>query len=342
MSPRLPAAAGSPAVLGLVGTALVAAGALAASVLLPQPVAGPAAADVTTRDVAVTTQSFDAARRVTVIPRTAEPRDLTVTDTGRVTASACAPGAHLTSGTSPLTLDDRPVVALSTAVPLWRDLDLGATGADVRALQDELVRLGHELRPDGVYRERTRAAVRALLTSLGAVRPSGALPVASVLWLPAPDVVATTCAARVGDPLTDGVVATVDGGLTALEVTEPRGDGFVLRYGQHAAPVADDGTVTDPGFLAAVAAGPELRSGPQDGEPATLELEEALAEPVDVAVVPPAAVRASDERSGCVLADGVPRPVTIVSSALGQALVTFDGAPSAVVTAPVPAGTSCT
>lgn len=327
--------------VGLAAVALLAAGGVVGAVLLPEQVSpslDPAHGD---RFVAVSTESYDGARKVQLTPEVTESTELTVTDTGRITASACTPGAALVSGSSPLTVDDRPVLALATRTPLWRDLDVDARGSDVRALQEELARLGHSLKVDGVYGTRTRDGVKALMRSIGVDRPSGALPIASVLWLPAPEVRTATCAVRPGDRLTDGVVAEVAGALASLEVTDSAEGEWVVRYRDVTAPVPADGRILDPTFLAAVEAGPELEVAVSEKGSGKIEVDYAWAVPADVAVVPPSAVISLAGGAGCVVTEGGPAPVTVVSSALGQTLVTFEGpVPARVDTRPA-AGTTC-
>lgn len=313
------------ATVGIVGLALASAGVAAGAVLLGGGTPSSAAEPTGARVAPVSVETYDGLRRTTVTPRLAEPTTLTLGAAGRVRASSCAPGATIASGTSPLLLDDRPVLALATATPLWRDLDVGSRGPDVAEVQAELARLGHAVAVDGVYGAGTRAAVRTLLAGLGAQRPSGALVMADVVWLPAPEVTVAACEVAVGDQFAGGAVATVGGGLQALELggRDPV-DGLVARYGEATAPVNPDRTVTDPAFLAAVAASPELDWAREEGA-GTFELELALAEPVEVAVVPPAALFGLAGADGCIAADGAVLPVRVVASAVGQSLVQVDG-----------------
>ena len=54
----------------------------------------------------------------------------------------CAPGAVLTSGARPVTVDDRPVVAFATSILLWRDLTPTANGfkpAFINRLDDVVI-----------------------------------------------------------------------------------------------------------------------------------------------------------------------------------------------------------
>jgi peptidoglycan hydrolase-like protein with peptidoglycan-binding domain len=309
--------------VGIAAVALLAAGATAGAVLLAETPPSSVTAPDGPRTAPVTVQTYDGTKHATATPRLAEPVALTLAGSGRVRSSACAPGAVIASGSSPFILDDRPVLALATAQPLWRDLDVGVRGQDVADLQTELTRLGYDVTADGVFGQGTRTAVRALLTSIGLARPSGALAASDVIWLP---VTVTTCELGVGDVAGGGAVATVGGGLVALEIggTDPV-DGWVARWQGTTAPIGEDRRVTDAAFLQAVSSSPLYEAVVGDGG-GTLDLELALAEPLQVAVVPPAALFALAGDRGCLLAaDGDVRPVRVVSSALGQTLVVVDG-----------------
>lgn len=323
----------SLATVGVAVIALVAAGVVAGALLVEQEPPSSAAGPTGPRYAPVSQETYDGSRRVTATPVLGDAESLEVAAFGRVRASTCARGAELVSGTSPLLLDDRPVVALATTQPLWRDLFPGSRGDDVLALQAELARLGHAIDADGVYGPGTRDAVRALMSELGVDRPTGSVSASHVLWLPEPEVIVAECALTVGDTFTGGPVATVGGGLAALELNWTDAfDGWQVRFNGVAASVDDERLVTDRALLDEVLASPLWQAvGGEDG--GVLELEAALAEPVRVAVVPPAALFGITGDRACVLGDdGDVRAVHIVTSALGQSLVEVDGAvPSQVV-----------
>ncbi len=326
----------------LAGAALVALGVVAGLLAAPEPVPATARPAVADGPFAVSVQPYDDARVVPATPELSEAGAVSVTGTGTLTRSLCAPGAVFESGTSPVTLDDRALLALATGVPPWRDLASGARGEDVTALQTELARLGYSVDADGHYGAATRSAVATVQRDvLGMTRPSGSLTRASVLWLPAPSVTVATCEHRLGDEVT-GVLATTAGALDALRVTVPDratpGDRLV-RFAGHTAPV-EDGLVTDPEFLATLGASAEFRYAQEASQPLTLDY--VLAEPLAVAVVPPGSVFALSGDAGCVVAGGEARPVTVVASSLGQTYVTFTGeAPASVELTPQAAGRTC-
>jgi peptidoglycan hydrolase-like protein with peptidoglycan-binding domain len=330
----------APATIGLAVVALVAVGGAIATVALPGPTPASLTVPAGERYVAVTTESYDGAVPAQATPVMTEPERLTLGDAGRITATQCRAGATVASGSSPLTVDDRPALALATSVPLWRDLAVGATGADVAALQTELARLGYAVTVDGVYGASTRGAVRDLQRALGVPRATGAIAAASVVWLPTPEVVVSTCAGRVGDQAA-GEVATVAGGLSALRVAPPSGGSWVARYADSAAPVGLDGTIDDPAFLAAVAAGPDLAVALSDRGAGTVKVSLAWATARDVAILPPSAVVVGPDSGTCVIAEDGPRAVTVVASALGESVLTFDGPIPTRVEADPASGSTC-
>ncbi len=186
----------SPAVvaaLGLVAVALAAVGVVGAAALLPEPVPDSLAAAVGGRSIVVTAESYDGAHAVAATAQLGAQQVLRVAASGRLAATTCAPGVAIASGSAPLTVDGQPILALATARPPVRDLGLRDSGPDVLALQQELVRVGHDVATSGTYDVPTRNAVRALLAAAGVVKPAGTLPLGSVLWLPAPTVTVASC-----------------------------------------------------------------------------------------------------------------------------------------------------
>jgi peptidoglycan hydrolase-like protein with peptidoglycan-binding domain len=82
-------------------------------------------------------------------------------------------------------VDERPVILLYGAVPMYRDLAPGVSGIDVRQLETNLTKLGYEgFRVDGAYTASTAAAVRAWQSDTGAER-KGTVARRDVVFLPA-------------------------------------------------------------------------------------------------------------------------------------------------------------
>ncbi|GII99877.1 putative peptidoglycan binding protein [Sediminihabitans luteus] len=112
-------------------------------------------------DVADVQGKFSAGREVVVPPPALDVP-------GVVTAKVLDPGDAVSSGTVLAEVSGRPVIALVTPFPLYRDLVPGAEGPDVEALQDALRVLGdYAGTSDGEYGPGTAAAVAALYTRLG-------------------------------------------------------------------------------------------------------------------------------------------------------------------------------
>jgi peptidoglycan hydrolase-like protein with peptidoglycan-binding domain len=82
-------------------------------------------------------------------------------------------------------VDERPVILLYGAVPMYRDVAPGDFGVDVRQLETNLAKLGYEgFTVDGAYTASTAAAVRAWQSDTGAEQ-SGTVARRDVVFLPA-------------------------------------------------------------------------------------------------------------------------------------------------------------
>ena len=306
---------------------LASAGGVAGAVLAaPTPTPAGLAAAEQPRTAAVQHQSFADERSVEVSFRVEDERSLVAKTGGTLTWSGCVPGVPVTSGSVLLRVDERPVVALHTDVPLYRGLKAGDKGADVEALQRELGALGHPVTVTGKYDAATTKAVKKLFTDAGVTRPDGTLQLPGVVWMPERTLTPSTCVTALGSPIADGqAVATVAGALTAVTYPVPAG----LRDGPRdltlfgvAVPVDQaGGEVTDPAFLAQVAATREyaVAQESKDGQKPKATL--ALTDPVDALKVPPTALFAIEGTSACVQQGDEGIPVSLVGSGLGASLV---------------------
>ncbi|RUR01106.1 peptidoglycan-binding domain-containing protein [Labedella endophytica] len=316
--------------LGAVLVALVVAFAIgvgiAAIVVAP---ASPQALETpdTITAVPVGVQPFDDARSVDVGFSLGSATTLTSPGDGRVTRFACAAGDSIRSGESLLAIDGSPVLTLSTRVPLWRDLVEEDTGDDVRALQQELARLGEPVTVDGILGTETLDALERRFRAIGDTEVLEAITAMRILWIPSPSVAIDACelgtgaSVAVGEPL-----ATLAAGLAAATVEQLPDDLVpgerVLVVDGERLPLTSDGIVTDTAALATLTSSSSLREAVL-GEATSFTASMELAEPVDISVVPPSAVVAIDGATGCVVAGDVARPVDIVGSQLGQTLVRF-------------------
>ncbi|GEL95974.1 hypothetical protein CCO02nite_26320 [Cellulomonas composti] len=320
----------------------------------PSAVPGSLAAGPAVTAAPVTYEDYDDARETPFTFVTSPSEDVELRRAGTVTSVDCAAGGTLTSGDVPVTVDAAPVVALHTEYPVWRDLAPGDSGPDVAAVQAELVRLGYDAGTSAVVDVTTSAAVHEFLTDRGAPASDAALTRDTVVWLPEPSLVVTRCALEVADVVEAGdTLLTTGGVLVALEpavLVDGLAPGArTARFDDVAAPVDEDGRVTDAAFLAAVSSSPEyaFAANQQDTVP-ELAFTTALTTPLRAAAVPAGALFGIDGSSACLASDGVPRRVTIVSSSLGSTFVTFDdGAAPTSVDLQVPAdrtaaGATCT
>ncbi|MGB8861754.1 MAG: hypothetical protein WCC60_21040 [Ilumatobacteraceae bacterium] len=76
-------------------------------------------------------------------------------------------GDDVLEGQRLVEVSGRPVFAFAGAVPAFREMMPGASGVDVRQLQDGLVRLGCPAETDGVFGPATKLCVAALYLDLG-------------------------------------------------------------------------------------------------------------------------------------------------------------------------------
>lgn len=298
----------------------------------------------------VTQREFDDARSVTLSVVLSPLADLRTPVGGRLTASECAPGASLASGSRLLEVDGVPLIGLATTVPLWRDLAIGDAGADVAALSAELQRLG---RLGETSQTVTRALVDAFnAAAQGAGVPAGALSATGVartqvVWLPAATVRVAECAAQVGEPINpDQVVASLIPNVAEARLSAPinsplSGD-RVLNLTGGSIGVPADGVITDAAALAQIATSAELRAASQTNSgPINLAGRLVLQSPLPVSVVPPGSLVPVDGTAVCVVADGAGRRATLVGSQLGQSYVTFEGAAPTEVQLNPPPDTRC-
>lgn len=334
----------SPATVGLWvigGLTLVAVGVvLGAAWTSPAvPAALRPPAPITTFEVRSAT--FDDVRSVRLAVARGEESGLASPGSGLVTRFDCRPGSTIESGTAPLWLDDAPVVALATTLPLWRDLPVGTEGNDVRALQEELTRLGHPVEATGTLGTKTLRAVNALFDDLGDPSALTSVPRSRLLWIPEPSVTVAECSVTTGSQLEAGAELVVTPGtLAGVALRDGAPSDLVagartLRVDGIDVAVEPQNPITDPALLAQLDAAPSLQQAGTGDEAPVGQLR--LAEPVDVSVVPPSAVITAPDGTTCVTTDAVPHRLRVVGSELGQTFVLFDGTPpTAVDTSPRP------
>lgn len=273
----------------------------------------------------------------------AAAQTLTAPMSGTVTSTSCRSGETAASGGGALSVNDDVLVYLATSRPLWRDLGVGDSGADVRSLQEELAALGKGIRPDGRFGTATLRAAIEVAERAGATDAStwSSLPHSRLIWLPASTVQTATCDVDLGDRVTEGdAVATLPRGVSEARVTPLP---LNAMSGEREAVVGDltlrldgsgaIGAVEDLARLAqsseyrqhvegAAAVGPTGSGAPpEDSAGSGMSIVYRLTAPISVFSVPAAAVYGADRASACVLSDDHAVAVTIVGSQLGQTFI---------------------
>lgn len=276
----------------------------------------------------VETQDWNETRQVTLTATMSADRVITANSTGMVTAEWSANGLH--SGQPAFAVDGRPVIALATGEPMWRDLHYHDTGEDVRALNNELVRLGYPADSgSATYSWNTGNAWAKLLAAAGArAAADGSFSMADTLWIPEDAITVSAWAASPGTQVMAGAqLATVPGRLVKLALASgsaPGIDQTLTVYGQYATLPAGQSEVTDTAFLDSVMASSGWAAQTADSISAGISATLTTGQAVHVLRVPAAAVYGFDAAgtSGCVVSDGRPVHVTVVGSDMGTSYVT--------------------
>lgn len=304
----------------------------------------------------VNTQEYTGSQQVTVVPTVSASRQLLGNATGTVTADWS--GSGLTSGRAAYQVNGRAVVALNTAIPLYRDIRPGDVGQDALAVNNELNRLGYSSSPDSTtFTWYTQLGWQQLMIDQGN-DSDGTLLLADTLWIPSPSVTVANWSGTVGAMVSAGApVGEIPGTITRLDIKngQPSAqDRTLTMYGQSITLPANATGVDDAAFCAQVTATPEFQQMLQGSVNGTIDLSAGLdasltlVTPITALRVPAAAViDAGDGVNGCIVAeDGQTIPVAIVGAELGASLVQpTDGTDAVsigtVKIGPAIAGASC-
>lgn len=273
-------------------------------------------------------QDYAGSQQVTVVPALSGDRELSGNASGMVTGDWSGDG--LVSGRAAYKVNDRAVVALATATPLYRNLAVGDKGDDVLALNNELSRLGYNAVPGSdTYYWATSDGWHQLMVDNGN-ESDGSLSLSDLLWIPGAQVAVTGWQAVVGANVAAGQsVGQVPGSILSLTIKNGQPseqDRTLTVFGQTITLPAGSIEITDAGFLAQVAASDEFKIMPAEALSAGLDASLSLTAPMTVVRVPAAAVFGVDGTSGCVAADdGTVIGVRIIGSQLGASLVEPEG-----------------
>lgn len=298
-----------------------------------------------TTELPVNSDRYDDARGVQLSVKEAVPIPVAAPAPGRITSNPCEPGASIESGTSPVSIDGFPRLALATRIPLWRDLALDTKGDDVRALQEELSRLGFPLTIDGTMGGRTMAAAAAAFARIGVTIDQETVPLDAIVWIPSPASRIAECAVPVGADVVRGdTLASFASLAPTVSIDSMPGDLIdgprLVVVGESRFEVSAEGIVSVPD-LSVFPAGSGRGVSGADLKPIDAQL--VLSDPLEVSVIVPSAVFDADGTGGCVTSGGVPHRVDILGSQLGATIVVFrrSSAPTHVDTPPR-TGAPCT
>lgn len=255
---------------------------------------------------------------------------------GTLTRVAAA-DTEVTRGTELFRLDERPVTALLGVIPMYRDLGPGDEGIDVEQLEANLAALGYDgFTADDEYTDNTAEAVEEWQEDIGATE-TGVVTKSDIVFLPEGGRVGTVYG-DLGAPVTPGSpVLDITGTDQVATLEVDVADRDLLAVGTAVTVVLPGGTETTGTVTAATvvesapAAGAPGEEEEPSAEDAVVEVEVALAEPVDAALVgsPVDVVRPVDERAD-VLVVPVTALLAVSGGGYGLELVGADGSTSVV------------
>jgi peptidoglycan hydrolase-like protein with peptidoglycan-binding domain len=262
------------------------------------------------------------------------------------------PGQVISRGQTVCTVDNQSVRLLYGSRPAWRPLELGMTsGPDVRALEENLVALGHassnSMTVDGKFTWATAAAVRRWQRATHQT-VTGHLPLGAVTFQPG-KLRVTALGATPGGQASGGVLVSGTSPTVAVSLAVPVTETHLVRL-RDAVTVTLPGGDTVPGrvtTLSTVASAPsESEMGRGNDLPsvsATVTLTQTVAgasldqAPVEVDVVTASAkgvlavpitalVALAEGGYGVYLLDGGRRLVGVTPGLFSQTLVQVEGA----------------
>lgn len=315
-------------------TLALALGACLGFVLAPVKTPGLSLVSDDSKEISTPTIKFLDPKRLPVTATLLSGGELAANAPGTITAYTCTPGDTIKSGTSFISLDGQPLLALHTEVPLWRDLQPDTNGVDVNALQAELQRLGYPVTPSGKWNQATSLALKQLWSKLG-VRDTQSLPKMRLIWIPAVEVGVKACSSKLGTEIGAGTsVAAISDVISALKVDPVPDTARMAVAGKAKVEIPPDGKITDSAFLAAFAATSSYRAWSENPESQQLNVTAELKNPLSAISVPAAALYGIDADTACVLSGKKAYRVRIVSSELGQTIVVAHGKSSGDSTLP--------
>jgi hypothetical protein len=270
---------------------------------------------------------------------------------GVITQTSCEPGVLVTSGSAPFSISGIPILVLSTSVPPWRNFTPRLRGADVAAVQAELVRLGYAAGGSGVWDSRTEVATEALQRHLGIPSHGGSLLLTDFSWQAATSLKIISCQALLGEQVEPGSPIFIPAAsVTSARVTNlPSGvlpGDREVQVGNLNMPVSADGVISDTASVAKLLASPNAVAAVaslSSSDPSKISGQYVLADPPQAAQVPAASVLATNDRTSCVFeVSGKSLSVQILGSTLGRTTIEFeDGKAPTTILLNAPTGGTC-
>lgn len=278
-------------------------------------------------------QTYDGMQIVVTSFETSSPVDLLLNGSGTVTGVAIQQGTMITDGMVVAWVDSSPVVAMTTSIPLYRDLGVGDSGPDVSALEQELITLGYFSEAvDGYFGFGLRDAIRAMKRDLQFVdTQDGSFSTQWYVWLPTAPFAVDRVGVVTGKGVEAGnVVATQEGKLSRVDFDLGADLASVGRplsaelFGTVAS--IQDSSIKDPATLAELSKSSEyihLSMMPEglDGYTSRVRYQD----PVQLLRVPPVALFSVNAKAACLASNGQTHSVVIVTSSLGGTLVDSQG-----------------
>lgn len=244
---------------------------------------------------------------------------------GTVTAVNIAAGQTVSNGAVVATVNDLPVIAYSGATPLWRDIMKGQTGADVAVAQAFLAATGYYAGAvNGNAQYSTQQAIKAFNKANGFGATNPVLSLTSLAWIGPADVVVALPSVHQGDSASGSTeLFTTTAALAAIVVTETanvvRDQPVTLTVlGVSTSYVQGSGRVTDPTFVAAVAA---ALGQTVDGTGSV-----ALVTPIVVGQVPASAIVIDANGLTCIFPDLTGAPIAVTPGGGTPGTVDLDAA----------------
>jgi hypothetical protein len=280
-------------------------------------------------DVAVNYQDFDDMQTAVAHLQLTAPTDLILHVTGTVTGVAGGNDV-LESGSLALSVDGRPIIALNTSVPLFRDLAIGDQGVEVAAVNVELARLSSRELPGDVFTAESLDAWQGLQRVAGVTPEERKLRLADVIWIPMETTRVTDWARLLGSQVIDGasvgqavpVIAAMD--LEASnELAVLPGPRNLTIWGQTAQVDSLEESVPAE-YLKALSLTTDFSEILLAGPPYAVAVQATLLSPVVALRVPPGAIFGVAGNHGCLLVSGSALPVTILGASLGGSMVTVN------------------